>query len=324
MIRVGIVGAGGMGNTHANKYELMPEVDLSVLEQDAGAKADFLKRHHAKPFDSYEDFLKAVDIVDICLPTDLHLEFGLKAIASGKAVFIEKPIAHSLADGVRLMEEADKAGVPLMPGQVVRFFPEFAQGKAIVESGRIGKPAAARTRRGGLSPARSENWFMDHSRSGGVLLDLGIHDFDWLRWTLGEVKHLYARSAGAKTGRGLDYALTTLTFDNGAVGHVEATWMDPGGGRTTYEIAGSGGLIQYDSRTANTLKTHASGKLIGEAPLDAMDDPYYLELRGFVNAVQGNLVPPVTAYDGVMALSISLAAIESAKTGKVIAPARQF
>ena len=164
---------------------------------------------------------------------------------------------------------------------------------------------------------------MDHTRSGGVMIDLGIHDFDWLRWVLGEVKFLYSRSVGAKTMKGPDYALTTLTFDCGAVAHCESTWMDPGGFRATFEVCGSEGMLQHDSRNVATLKMAKAGSTAAESPLSAGDDPYYNQLRGFVSAVQEGRTPPVTGHDGFMALSIALAALESAQTDRVVVPARQ-
>ncbi|MFI5385829.1 MAG: Gfo/Idh/MocA family protein [Fimbriimonadales bacterium] len=325
MITVGILGAGGMGNVHARHYRRMRDVEVFFFDPDQGQTETFIERHQVGAAPSADDLIARCDVIDICLPTPLHPSLGLRAIAAGKAVFIEKPLAGSLEDGVRLVEAADRAGVTLMPGHVVRFFPEYAAGRRLVEKGAVGTPAAARTRRGGGTPKGNDGWFMDHSRSGGVLIDLAIHDFDWLRWTLGEVKHLYSRSVGAKTGQGPDYALTTLTFESGCVAHVESTWMDPGGGRATYEVCGNAGMIQYDSRNTQTLKTtHGSGKFINEAPLFGSDDPYYNELRGFIDAVVKHETPPVNGHDGLMALSIALAARESALTDKVVAPARQF
>lgn len=324
MTTVGILGAGGMGNVHARHYRRMPDVELYFFDPDDAQAQIFIERHHAVRLDSSDQLIAKCDIVDLCLPTPLHLSLGLQAIAAGKAVFIEKPLAGSVEDGAKLVDAADRAGVPLMPGQVVRFFPEFATGRRLVQNGAVGTPAAARTRRGGSAPKGADGWFLDHSRSGGILVDLAVHDFDWLRWTLGEVKHLYSRSVTAKAGYGPDYALTTLTFDSGCVAHTETTWMDPSGGRATYEVAGSGGIIQYDSRNTATLRTHALGRSINESPLFPSDDPYFNELSAFVSAVRGGTPPPVTGLDGLMALSIALAARESALTDKVVAPARQF
>jgi predicted dehydrogenase len=322
MITVGILGAGGMGNVHARQYRKMPNVEIYFHDPLPEKSEAYARQWSAHPLSSMDEVIAKCDVIDICLPTDMHLDAGLKAIAAGRAVFIEKPIARSMADCRALISAAESANVTLMPGQVVRYFADFATGHRLVKNGAVGTPAAARTRRGGLAPLGSRGWFQDHHRSGGVLLDLAVHDFDWLRWTLGEVKHLYCRSVGIQTGSGPDYALTTLTFESGAVAHVEATWMDPGGFRTTFEIAGSKGLIQHDSRQNVALKTTVEGKSFSDGAISATDDPYYLELTSFLKAVEDKTAPPITGQDGAIAVSIALAAIESAKTGQVVVPER--
>jgi predicted dehydrogenase len=323
MTTVGVLGVGGMGNVHARQYRKMADVDVIFFDPDAERSKVYIERWDAKPVSSADELIAHSDVVDVCLPSDLHVQFGLKAIAAGKPVIVEKPLVKSFEEGVQLLMASEKAGVPVMPAQVVRFFPEFATGNRLVREGKVGTPAAARTRRGGLAPKGSDSWFMDHHRSGGVLLDLAIHDFDWLRWTLGEVKHLYSRSLGAQTMAGPDYALTTLTFDSGAIAHCESTWMDPSGFRTCYEVCGSEGMIQFDSRDTPSLRTTIEGnKTVNEGPLFGTDDPYYKQLRGFLESVQKGNEPSVTALDGVMAVSIAQAAIESAKTGKVVVPKR--
>jgi len=323
VLTVGILGVGGMGNVHARQYRKMSDVDLIFFDPDAERSKTYIERWSAAPVSSAEELMSKADIVDICLPSDLHVQFGLKAVAAGKATVIEKPLTKTFDEGMQLVNAAEKASIPVMTAQVVRFFPEFATGNRLVREGKVGTPAAARTRRGGLAPKGSDSWFMDHHRSGGVLLDLAIHDFDWLRWTLGEVKHLFSRSLGALTMSGPDYALTTLTFESGAIAHCESTWMDPSGFRTSYEVCGSEGMIEFDSRNAPSLRTTIEGsKTVNEGPLTGTDDPYYKQLRSFVDAVQKGVPPPVTALDGVMAVSIAQAAIESAKTGKLVVPQR--
>jgi predicted dehydrogenase len=322
-----------MGNTHARQYRKMDDVELFFYDRDASRLGSFAETWQAKPQASIEDLISAVDVVDVCLPTDLHVDAGLKAVAAGRAIFVEKPVARELPEAVKLKDAIDKAGVPAMVGQVVRFFPEYAAASRQIKQGAIGTPSAARTRRGGGAPKGSQGWFLDHHRSGGVLLDLAIHDFDFLRWTIGEVKHLYSRSVAMARGNGgPDYALTTITFENGCVGHVESTWMDPSGFRTTFDIAGSKGLVQHDSRSNVSLRTvkpekddvgnHMPGSSSSnESPWNEKDDPYYLELKAFLDAVADGTPPPVTMEDGLKALAIALAAIESAKTGEVVKPA---
>lgn len=324
MVKVGILGAGGMGNVHARQYRKMQDVDLSFFEPDPQRAAEYSERWNTSVATSVEALIEASDIVDICLPTPLHVDIALKAVAAGKAIFVEKPLARNLEEGAKLIEAVNKAGVVAMPGQVVRFFPEFARGHDLVVKGTVGTPASARVRRGGAAPMGAGGWFMNHEASGGVLLDLAVHDFDWLRWTLGEVKHVYSRSVSQqnKQESGPDYALTTLTFDSGAVAHSEATWMDPAGFRTTFEVCGKGGVVHFDSRNNQALRTTAGGKTMFDNNLGPKDDPYYKQLRGFVDAVLGKGQVPVSLEDGWKAMAIALAAIESTKTGRVVAPAR--
>jgi len=307
-----------MGNVHARQYRKMKEVELGHVERNTQRSDKFVDKWEGETFEAFDALLEWADVVDICLPTDIHKEFALKAIQAGKPVFLEKPVANNLAEATEIVEAAEAAKVPLMVGHVVRFFPEFALGRQMVLNGSVGKPAAIRTRRGGPTPKGSSGWFMDHSRSGGVLVDLAIHDFDWLRWTFGEVKFLYSRSLGAQTGTGPDYALTTLTFKTGAVAHVESTWMDPGGFRTYFDIAGSEGLLEFDSRKTPALRTSTDGATAFDPSTAPLEDPYYLELNGFLNAVRAGAEVPVTGRDALESLRLSLAAVESAKTGKVI------
>ena len=321
-MRIGLLGAGGIGRVHARQYARRDDVELFVHDHDAERATTLADASGGTPVDSLDELLQRADAIDVCLPTLLHREVGLKAIAAGRAVLMEKPLTRTFEEGLELVEAAERADVPLMTAQVVRYFADFARGHRLVKEGAVGTPAAARTRRGGKAPVGAHGWYGDMERSGGVLLDLAIHDFDWLRWTLGEVSHLYARSVGFQDGHGPDYALTTLTFDSGAVAHVEATWMDPAGFRTTFEVAGSKGLIEHDSRNGVFLRTATEGATVTDGGLLPQDDPYYREIDGFVTALKNGTPVPVPGREGLAALAISLAAIESAKTGRVVKPTR--
>lgn len=321
-MRVGILGTGHMGTTHARQYAKMPGIETGYYDRQPERRDSIREKFAAQCCMSSAELIEWADVVDICLPTHLHVEYALKVIAMGKPIFLEKPLARTLADASTIVKAAADANVPLMVGQVVRYFPEYRAAHDAIVGGRVGTPAAARLRRGGPTPQGHNLWFMDHALSGGVLLDLAIHDFDWLRWTLGEVEHVFAKSLGSTSGRGPDYALTTLTFESGAVAHVESTWMDPGGFRTTFEVAGSEGLLQYDSRETPALRINTDELHRVETMQAPTDDPYYLELRGFLDAVESGAEPPVSGREGLNAMAISLAAIESAASGKLVAPQR--
>lgn len=312
-----------MGSVHASKYTFMDDVELFAFDVSAERLEAFCNKFSAKPSASLAELIESVDSVDVCTPTDSHRDVALEAIAAGKPVFVEKPMARTLEQCAELIDAAKKAGVHLMPGQVVRFFPEFAAAHNAIMDGKVGNPAAVRMRRGGRSPKGTDLWFHDYERSGGILLDLSVHDFDWLLWTIGEVKSVYTRSVRmGKTVDGADmdgdYTLTILQFENGCVAHVESTWLDPSGFRTTFEVCGSDGMIEHDSRLVGSVIVHKADGSRKETNFALADDPYYAELRGFLDAVQNGTPVPVPPEDGMKAIAVAIAAIESAKTGKAV------
>jgi predicted dehydrogenase len=321
--RVGIIGAGGMGRTHARHYSMMEDVALVIFDIDRGA-ADALQTQarNASVATSLERLLANVDVVDVCLPTHLHKEIVLTTLNAKLPTLCEKPLARTVAECAQMVDAAHRHGTILMPAQVVRFFPEFEAANRLVSSGRLGTISAIRTRRGGGQPKGAGDWFRNPDLSGGVLLDLAVHDFDWILWTFGPVVRVFSQALTWSNVGSLDYALTTLTLESGALAHVEATWADPGGFRVTFEVAGSGGLIEFDSRQRATLRTAWADGARSEANLAPSDDPYFKQLRAFLRAAQGEVPPPVTAEEGMAAVAIAEAAIQSARTGKPVAPAR--
>src|SRR5205085_108295 len=143
------------------------------------------------------------DVVDVCVPTPAHRAAVEAALAAGvEHVFVEKPIARTVADAEAMLAAAARAGATLYVGHVVRFTPAFVALREAVLRGDVGTPAVVRTARGGPYPAGT--WFADRAQSGGAVVDMLVHDFDWLRWTFGEVERVYCRIAGA-AGR-VDYA----------------------------------------------------------------------------------------------------------------------
>lgn len=319
-MKVGIVGAGGMGNVHALKYSLMPDVEIHVFDISKHKLEAFARRHEIKAHSKLESLLSTIDALDVCTPTDTHAGIAIPALERGISTLVEKPIAGSMEDCHGMINAAKKGGATLMPAQVVRFFPEHRKAHELIASGSIGRVASVRLRRGGRAPQGQDGWFLDPGRSGGVLLDLAVHEFDWLCWTLGPVMEVMSRSVtlgprieGADFVG--DYALTTLTHASGCISHVESTWMDPSGFRTTIEAAGSEGVIEFDSRQNPSLRVHLQDS--GSRPenlMDPLDDPYYLQLRSFVDAVTGKAGYPVSADEGAAAVRIALAAIESARS----------
>ena len=305
-------------------YRQMPDVAVAaVYDHHADRAAAFAQQYGVPVAGDLNALLAACDIIDICTPTYRHAEYALPAIEAGKAVVCEKPLARTLEDCQRIVEAVKTHNTLFMPAHVLRFFPEYRTAHQLIRNGILGAVAAVRMRRGGDFPRTKSDWYADFEKSGGVILDLIIHDLDWMLWTLGAVERVYAKSLTFRNLQHLDYTLVTLKFKNGAVGHIEGVWCDPSGFKVNFEVCGDSGMIEYDStrQVALQVATRAAdgaggGVQVPESP--AVQDPYYLELRHFVDCVQTGQTPEITVEDGYNAVRLALAAIESAQTGRVI------
>ncbi len=322
-MKVGVVGAGGMGAVHSRHWASVAGVELYVFDLDDSKRDELASQYGMRATNDLDKLIQSVDIVDVCVPTDLHADVAVASLGAKRATLVEKPLARTMDDAERIVSAAKKSGVALGIGHVVRYFPEHESIRNAIQRGVIGTPAAARLRRGGGLPRNYDGWFSDQGRSGGVLLDLAIHDFDWILWALGPVKSVYARSV--TLGKGVagadfkgDHALATLSLESGAVAHVEATWMDPSGGRAAVEVAGSKGLVEFDSRNCPSVRIATPGVSRTEAPNGPGLDPYYRQLKSFHDAIERGEKPPVGPEEGLAALQVALAAVESAKSHRMV------
>lgn len=319
-MRVGLVGAGFMGGVHLNAYAAIPEVevvgvaDARIESAEAGAAIV-----GARPYGSYEELVAAedVELVDVCLPTAFHRDIAVRAAAEGRHVILEKPISRTIEDAQEILDAFSGEGPRLFVGHVVRFFPEYVGIKEKIVAGDLGTVGVVRTSRRSPLLFGWNDWYADWRISGGVLLDLVIHDFDFLRWALGEVERVYARGVLGHEYNRLDYALTTLRFESGAIAHVEGHWGFPGPFNYSIEVAGSHALLTADSREPASLE------LIGGAADDVVDlatgkSPYEAELAHFVRCISTGEEAIVEGRDAYEALRIGLAATESVLSGKPV------
>ncbi len=327
MIRVGIVGAGFMGSTHAAAWANVPAQIAGFFSADAGQVQALAERYRAPVYADLDRLIADVDVLDICTPTDTHHAIVLKAAAAGKHIVCEKPLARTYAEGRAMVQACQQAGVQLLVAHVVRFFPEYAQARAIVERGDIGRVAVVRLTRCSFQPGVTSNsWLLDVSRSGGVILDLMIHDFDYARWVAGEVESVFARSVRSRQPDAPgDYCLAILRHRGGALSNIEGGWAYPPPlFRTALEIAGDAGLIEHPAGSSAPLGIHLGQAQSGDGPDIAVptsplaEDPYTTEIRHFYDVLTRGSAPLVTAEDGLAALRIALAAMRSASTGQPV------
>jgi predicted dehydrogenase len=272
----------------------------------------------ARPYASYDELVAAedVEVVDICLPTAFHKDFALKAAGEGKNVILEKPIARTSEDAREILDAFSGEGPRIFVGHVVRFFPEYVGIKEKIDAGELGRIGVVRTSRRSPFLRGWNDWYADWRASGGVLVDLLIHDFDFLRWALGDVERVYARGVLGREYNRLDYALVTLRFEGGAIAHVEGHWGFPGPFNYSIEVAGSRALLTMDSTEPATLEM--IGAQSEASDLASGTSPYEVQLAHFIRCISTGEEPVVRARDACEALRISLAATESVLTGEPV------
>lgn len=326
-MKVGIVGTGFMGTTHTAGWVKTEATIAGFVSKSAASAKTLAEQYQTQVYPDFDSMLAEVDVVDICAPTHLHYEMVLQAAAAGKDIICEKPLARTVAQGQEMIAACKSAGVNLLVAHVVRFFPEYAQAKATVDKGDIGRPAVVRLTRGTFRPKKAEdNWFVDVEKSGGMMFDLMIHDFDFARWVAGEVESVFAKNiASSHPDAPVDYGLAILKHRSGAISHVEGSWAYPPPlFRTRFEIAASDGWLAFDSDKTKAIDLHlhqqqsdAPDVPLPSSPLS--ESPYTTQIKTFYNALAHNAPVPVSAADGLAAVQIALAAIESTQTGKAVA-----
>jgi len=332
MQKIALIGCGMMGRVHSGAYSLLKEKGLEVkyvsdpIKEKAENCSAILGNTRIATF---EEVLNDSEItmVDICTPTYKHKDMVIEAAKNGKNIFCEKPIAIKYTDAIEMINICKYQGVKLGIGHVTRFFPEYVKNLELVQSGEIGKPVMARLYRGGVFPMHGEsNWFNAIELSGGVIVDLSIHDIDYARQIFGEVEYVNANSAKLSVNKCLDnfdHSMVVLRFKNGAIAHIEGSWAQPStvpvGFKTSFEIYGKNGMINYDSEKSSTFKFYSDTEVQKYLSVNATDvNPYALELAGFIDALNNSTEVPVSGNEGMETLRIAQAANISAEEGRIV------
>lgn len=328
MIRVGVIGYGTMGRVHSQAYQELNTAELvTVADQDPKRQKLIQQELGVKAVSNADEIFQddSIDLVDICVPTYLHEQMIAKAVKAGKHIFCEKPLARSLEQGKKILALTEGYSKKVGVGHVVRFSPEYMAARESILQGEIGRTAVVRTFRGGSQfPRGWQDWYSDFDLSGGVILDLVIHDIDYLRWVFGDVERVYAKSTRGRTSAKLEHTMIVLRFKNGVIAHVEGSWTNyPGQFYTTFEFSGDEGMISFDSRKAAPIVQVSTrqgrdiqGVAVPENPF--LISPYTAEIADMIDSIKNNRQPAVSVQDAFETLTVALAAVESAQTGKVI------
>jgi predicted dehydrogenase len=305
-----------MARTHAEAYASM-DVEVAAVASPSGP-GDLVEdlELHAEPYTDVTELCDSadVDFLDVCTPTHTHVDIVRTAANADVDVFLEKPIAGTLEEANEIATAVDDADLTFMVGHVVRFDQGYRKARDL----EIGSEGVVRARR--LSPFPdwgSNDWFADREKSGGIFVDLAIHDLDYLRWCWGDIERVFARR---RRSRQAAHGFVTLRFENGAVGYVEASWDQPETRPLTTELefAGDDGLVELSSETESPYQQWTDDGSVVERPV--AKSPYQRELEHFVNCLETGTTPDVGAEDAIESLRLALAAERSAERGDPVRP----
>src|SRR5438105_1233351 len=335
-IKVGLVGSQFVSHIHALSLKHCPEAELFAVASPTPGHAETFARKHGIPhhFNNYKKILEMpeVDLIVIGVPNDLHCLMTLDAAAAGKHIVIEKPLCLNLADADRMIETCRKAKVKLMYAEELCFTPKYVRLKQLLDSGALGEPTLVKQSEKHDGPHAAHFWDVNRA-GGGVTMDMGCHGIEFCRWMLGRppIKSVYAQMGTYvhkdKT-EGEDNAILLLEFANGVVGLAEESWTKLGGMDDRSEVHGSKGVAYADLHHGNAIETYSStgydyavekaGSTKGWSFTIYEEEWNYgfpQEFAHFVDCVQNDKQPAVSAEDGRAVLEAVFAAYQSARTG---------
>ncbi|RMG89251.1 MAG: inositol 2-dehydrogenase [Chloroflexi bacterium] len=321
-LNIGVIGAGRIGKLHAeNLVYHIPQakvnaiVDISLNAAQDTATRLGIPNVSDDPATIFED--ASIDAVVICSSTDTHAQFIIEAARAGKPVFCEKPIDHSLEKIDAALQAVEQAGVPLQIGFNRRFDPNYARVRQAVIDGEIGTPQLLHIISRDPSPPPIEYVKV----SGGIFLDMTIHDFDMARFLIGsEVEEVYT-AAGVMVDPAigevgdLDTAIITLKFSNGVIGTIDNSRQAVYGYDQRVEVFGSGGAIRTQNNYPNTATIQTAQSVYRDLPLhffiERYTESYIIELQAFIDALVNDTPVPVSGLDGRVPVVMGLAARKS-------------
>ena len=334
MVRVGVIGIGMMGGCHLDVYGKMPDVQVVAvadrLEERRSRKAttalNLAATASAAPtFEGARQYVEGaeliadadVDLVDICVPTPQHVELALAALAAGKHVLMEKPASGSSAEAQRLIPAAKHARGMIMCAMCMRFWPGWSWLKEAITSARYGRLLAAQFRRVSNFPGR---WYGEAKDSGGEILDLHIHDTDFIHWCLGMPRAVRSVGYGRDTA-GIDHVVTQYEYPHVPMVVAEGGWSmaDGFGFQMQYCVNFERATAVFDLSREKPLRLIVRGEAAVDVELPG-GMGYDHEIRYFVDCIaQGRKPAVVTLEDAVNTLRIIEAERQSVLTGERIA-----
>jgi len=329
-LKVGIIGAGRIGKMHAEniKRYFSEEVEIiSIADIFADKILDWANSIGvSRVYKDHRAVLenKEIDAVLICSSTDTHSQFIIEAAQEGKHIFCEKPIDFNVEKIKQALSEVEKAGVKLQIGFQRRFDPHFRKMKQMILEGKIGEMHILK-----ITSRDPEPPPIDYIKvSGGIFLDMTIHDFDMARYLTGsEVEEVFAVAnvlVDPKIGEvgDVDTAIVTLKFKNGVLGVIDNSRKSVYGYDQRIEVFGSKGSLSVGNELNTNVVYSGDGGILSDKPkyffIERYKEAYIEEIKAFIDAIINDKETPVTGIDGLEPVLIGLAAKKSSEEKRAV------
>jgi UDP-N-acetylglucosamine 3-dehydrogenase len=328
-LSIGIIGLGRMGTYHLENWERIDGAQVvGVAEPNEAVARERIGRRPIAHFADYRELIKRRDVDAVCItaPSQQHARIATEVIAAGKHLLVEKPIATTLEDGLRMAAAARQAGVKLMVGHVERFNPAVDKLAELIADGRIGQVFRVHATRVGPMPGRIQD--------AGVAIDLATHDLDIMQYVLGrDITRIYAEGAQCAHPTQEDMIACLLRFgDNGPMGVLDVNWLTPEK-RREITVIGELGMLSASYLTQDVWFTESPSaptgwdelaRIRGDAEGAALRfalrrvEPLKAELEAFADCIRNDTPEPISAYDGCRALIAALAVRDSAANSRPV------
>ena len=329
-LNIGLIGLGRLGRVYARDLATrIPETRLPAVSDVSPGLASQI----AEEFDiaeAHQDPLEMiaspkVDAVVIVSPTHTHKDLVIAALERGKPVFCEKPLALSLAECREVQDAVTRHNGFFQMGFMRRFDPGYVAGKKQVDEGHIGTPVVFKAT--SRDPYRPSLEYANPASSGGILVDMGIHDFDLARWFMGEVATVSAIGGTLAypelaTIGDIDNAIATMVFANGRLGVIDLTRNGFYGYDISTELLGTAGTVRIGYIRETPILMMTKNSIAHDTVpyfMERFERAYTLQLQNFAQNVLSGREPPVRVSDGVEALRVALAATEACRSGQSVA-----
>ncbi|MDH5376065.1 MAG: Gfo/Idh/MocA family oxidoreductase [Candidatus Bathyarchaeota archaeon] len=307
---VAVIGTGFWGRNHTRVFKELEETGLiAVCDANAERAKKVAEQFGVKAYTNAGKMLKRKDIeaVSLCTWSTNLAKEALRALKARKHVLVEKPMAKNVKQAKKLLETAEKEGLHLSVGFLMRFIPGVQHIKKAIENKTIGDLVCATAKRVSQWPERIGDV--------GVVKDLAIHDIDVTRYLFGEdPTAVYAKAGSMKHRKFEDYAQIMLSFEGGKTAFIESNWLTPYKTRTLV-VTGSEAIMKLDYITQELTIEDAKETV---QPRYRWQEPLKLELHHFVKCILKKEKPLVTGIDGLKALQIAGAALKSSATDRLV------